>query len=316
MERRFSRRRAATSMAALAVLAATVTGCGADDAASTGGGAPAATPAAGGEVVLPIDAYALTTVDVGRLGHARTLLAGDCMRRFGFTFDAQAVEADLRDQVKDVGLHGNLRRYGVTDDAVATRYGYHLASTVEAPAAATGEARSDHGLGQLTAAKEAVLFGTTADGKALAQVGGQQVPRGGCLGEARTRIADAGQLGESAVVSRISAESFQRSLNDPAVTAAIGRWSACMKAQGHSYPSPLEVAATFDLENPTVAAKEVATARADVACKRQVDLVTVWTRFEETYQKSQIEKHAQELQRLKADRAEQLKRVSAVVTGG
>jgi hypothetical protein len=315
--KRHSFRRTVTTAIAIAVFLGAVTGCGSDgDEATTAVPTPSAS-AAGGEALLPINAYTLTTLDIGRMGRARTLLAGSCMRRFGFEFDPQGAGPDGgQSQVKDVGVYGNLRRYGVTDPAAAARYGYHLASTVTGEGSASTLSRSDHGLGELTSAKQAVLFGKTADGKALTQVGGRPLPDGGCLGEARSKIATAGELTEAAVVSRISAESFQRSRNDPAVVAAIGQWSACMKSKGYTYPNPLEAAGAFDLDNPTVQVKETATAKADVECKRQVKLVDVWTAFEVRYQKSQIEQHAEELQRIRAERDEQIKRVSEIVSAG
>lgn len=316
---RSSGRRTLPCAVALTMLLGAVVACGADDGGGTpDGSARPGNPTADAvdEIVLPIDAYALSTVEVGQMGRVRMLLAGECMRGFGFDFDARSVGADdSQSRVQDVGTHGNRRRYGVTEEAVAARYGYHLASTVAGDKPA-GKRQSDHGFGEMTAAKEAVLFGRRADGKALTEVSGRQVPAGGCFGEASSKISNTGELAEAVVVSRIASESFERSLNDSAVTAAISKWSACMKAKGHTYPNPLDAAGAFDLDTPTVPVKEITAAKADVQCKREVGLVDTWMGFETRYQKAEIEKHAEELRAIKSERAKQMKRIAEILALG
>jgi hypothetical protein len=325
------RPRAAACLSTMLAALFMITACSSADRAQPGetgtvppGLAGPSAPAEG-ELTFSIDEYVPTVAERAQLGQARTLLIGKCLRRFGFAFDSAAATAKaeraLDNDVKDLGLRGNKRRYGVLTEQAATRYGYHLESTVDGTADKLAKGGADpHGFGQLTPAMQAVLTGKTAEGQRPPPVNGVEVPEGGCEGEANAKLAEAGgppSFNLPVLVSKIRADSFTASLTDPGVTAAFAAWSACMRAKGYDYPMPLEVARDFDVENtPAVSPAETATALADVTCKKETKLVDVWFGFESRYQQAQIERNAEELKRIKEENAARMKVVVDVVSAG
>jgi len=317
------------------VLSGLVTGCtaepregggGAGRAGQVGQGAapggkptPSASPAAG-EMVLPIDAYGVRIAERTQLGRARTVLIGQCVRRFGFSFDAAAgaagSEQAAQNDVKDLGVYGNKRRYGVTSAAVAAKYGYHLESVVDRTAPGDERKEDPHGFGRMTPALQAVLRGKTASGARPPAVDGQQVPPKGCMGEAETKLAEAGappSFNMAELVGKIRADSFAASLTDPKVTATFAKWSACMRGKGYDFPMPLEASRDFDLEGRGVTPREIATAKADVACKEQTDLIEIWYGFESRYQQKQIDRQVEELEQIKKEHAARMRVVAEIL---
>lgn len=297
---------------------------GGDDRTAAPPTLPAGPPARG-EPVLPIDAYAVSTADEGKLGRARTLLVGQCLRRFGFPFDAagRAARDDqaTQNRIKDFGVYGNKRRYGVATMEAAERYGYHLDSVVDGtalPAPVKG-ARDAHGFGELTPAMSVVLRGKTADGKRPPAVDGQEVPEGGCMGEATAKLAAAGgpaSFNESELVSKIAADSFNRSLTDPEVTKAFSDWSACMKGKGYHYATPRDAGREFDIKKRAVPPQETAVAKADVSCKQETNLIGTWSSFETRYQQKEIDRNVEELQAIKTRHEARMRQVAAVIANG
>ncbi|MFE9687866.1 hypothetical protein [Streptomyces sp. NPDC006285] len=85
----------------------------------------------------------------------------------------------LRDlSVQDSGVYGNKRRYGVTDGAVATRYGYHLPSTVE-----RAKDRDKRAAPERT---RALSFLVALNGsERVIELNGRVLPGGGCVADAR-----------------------------------------------------------------------------------------------------------------------------------
>ena len=302
-----------------------VTGCSADekptandrDGQRQGDG----TSASADDLVLPIDAYGLTTEEAGALARARELLVGDCLREYGFTVDSAAAvarsERSARLMIDSFGLHGNKRRYGVVSMEVANKYGYHLPAKVEGGAGApiTKKDADIYGSGPMTPAKEMVLSGRpTAGSASLPEVNGKRVPPTGCIGKADSQIAKTGSTGQADLVARIRAESFDSSVVDPAVTKAIGTWSECMKVKGYDVKRPEDATGAFKDTAP-VTAREIAMAQADVTCKQSTGLVEAWRNVEIEYQKRKIESHAAELQAIKDSNADQLRRASEALAG-
>jgi hypothetical protein len=245
-----------------------------------------------GDFVLPADTYAFTLPEIGRIDLAKQLLIGRCMQRLGYRFDAAAARRDIaagnRNTVTDLGWYGNHRRYGVTDPAVAARYGYHL----ETPGLGGGQAAP--GLGAVTAAMRRSLTGS-------------------CTPEATSALSPDGVVAESDVVADVSARSFRDSMQDPAVLAAFGQWSRCMGAKGYRYPAPAQAGAEFDVDNLRIPAAEIAAAEADVACKQQTHLIDVWHGFEVRYQQDRIADERTAFDRAKRDHDAQMRRVDQVI---
>ena len=272
------------TLACTLVLLAVTAGCSAV-AGPSGGPVPSDHPAAGapGEVFLPINAYMLTLPQLGQLQRARDLLVARCLRRFGYSLDA-APDAEWQSQVADFGIYGNLRRYGIAEPATASRYGYHLPST---------------------------LAGATATPAASAPARSPQLE--GCRTRADAELSPTGRLGQDTFVSGMSTASYTWSLRDRQVIAGIQAWVECMAARGFRYDSPADAGASFEVDSPAVSPAELAVARADAACKQRVGLVKTWRDEEARYQRTQIAHQSKRLRRVLDNNAVQLTRSGRVL---
>jgi hypothetical protein len=259
---------------------------------------PAGAPPPHDDFVLPADAYAFTVPETSRIDLARQLLAGRCMERFGYAFDANAarevIDRGGRATVADLGYYGNERRYGVTDPAIATRYGYHLVSHVTGTAVAV-DADAAPGLGRLSATMKTVLSG--------------------CAREAADALSTDGVLGEADAVADLGGQSYRDSFADPAVVAAFHRWSVCMRGEGYPYRTPREAGAEFDVNSATVPPREIAAAEADAGCKQRTQLVGVWHGYEVAVQDARIKADPATFQRAKEAHDVRMKRVADVLAG-
>jgi hypothetical protein len=94
-------------------------------------------------------------------------------------------------------------------------------------------------------------------------------------------------LPDELLAQRLSLDSYGRSRQDPQVQAVTRQWSRCMAARGYAYPGPLDPPADRRFRGP-VSATEIATAAADIACKRRTNLLGVWSAVETAYQLPQI----------------------------
>jgi hypothetical protein len=256
---------------------------GACSLGSTGAEPRSAGPA---DIILPIDSYALTGVEMADLLRARELLVAECLREAGRSFDLPEAlaspEGSARKEVADFGLHGNARRYGIVTMEHADRYGYHLTS----------------GAPQQPSMKKPDIDNVEQR----------------CADQATSDIAEGGPFGDAELVRKIDARSFEDAIADPKVRNAFGRWSDCMKAIGHHGVTPTDVSARFDLTTPGPTADEIATARADVSCKQETGLVDVWRDVDAARQQEWITRHADELRKIKEDRDALMRRVVDILS--
>jgi hypothetical protein len=117
---------------------------------------------------------------------------------------------------------------------------------------------------------------------------GKPVPEGGCMGEARRALVRDGAVGEAEPVRRIDTASVLRAMEDPRVRSAFDQWSACMEKRGHAYDDPWQAINDKAFRGPGVTPREIATAVADVACKRETNLVGVWYAVDAAYLSRQL----------------------------
>jgi hypothetical protein len=252
---------------------------------------PIKTITSGSEVTLPLDAYRFTQKEYITVRRAAWRLVRDCVRRFGgdYTLPNAMVVADVPRLE-----HDNARRYGLFDAASATARGYNLPAEELPP-------DREKGGGWNPSDTEKMLVRGVAAGSANIPMDtqGKPLPSGGCSGEADRMLAQgAAQPADDSLADRLSVESHQRSEADSRVREAVQKWAECMKRSGYSYTSIWE---PNDKKWPDPAGnEEIATAKADVACKAETNLVGVWMAVELAYQNRAIEQHAQELTALQA----------------
>lgn len=249
-------------------------------------------------LVLPIEPYLFTNRQMAGILRARQALVVPCMRRFGIDWPVSGSTPDAgTGTAAGMKNAANMsRRYGITDPADAARYGYHLAPDARQLTTKDSSARPPN------ADTLAVLTGRTAEGApAPARHHGRAIPEGGCQGQATARISGAPhRLGNDQLASEINVVSYQRSTTDPRVTSVFRAWSACMRERGYSYAAPTEAPGKdprFTGPEPTRA--EIALARADVACKRDTNVIGVWFTVDAAYQRQMMASKSGELARVK-----------------
>lgn len=246
---------------------------------------------------LPLEAYAWTDAEERTKRRGEDQLAAACMRGFGFDLEPRPLyrgDKALRDA----------NRYGVTETATASRFGYH-----PDPAARGSVPKESY-----SPAESLVLFGPQ-DGQQAEKQNGKAVPKGGCWGKSLRDLAAKGpevQPDKEEFADQLAGYTWQESQKDSRVKKAFAAWSACMKKSGYSYAQPM--AAVEDKrfsQASSASAEEIRVAEADVACKRKHNVIGTWYAVELAYQDRAIEKNQQLLNTLKDRKVAILKAAAA-----
>lgn len=255
---------------------------------------------------LPMDAYEYTPEQNAHLQAAIYTLVNGCMRQLGYS---AAYPTHL-----NASPPRNAFRYGPVTDAQAD-HGYRWMLEQAGSDGAGGVAP--------TPAEYAALLGRTAEGGNSKGGSGETVPAGGCLGAAYRRLdSDGGLVDLPPLVREISDDSYALSQTAPQVRSAFHAWSTCMAKAGYDYGDPtapgrdtglVGAAQTGTSPIPPPSAREVAVARADVACKREGDLVSIWSSVERAMQDDAIAKHARELEPVPQEITRSMRNVSSVL---
>ncbi len=249
-------------------------------------------------LALPIEPYLFTNRQMADVLRARQALVVPCMRRFGFAWPASDPERnDSAGTVPGMRNAANLdRRYGITDPALAARHGYHFA-----PGSRQRDPQDSTSASRPNTDALAVLTGRTGDGTpAPARYHGRAVPEGGCQGQASTRLAGDRPLGNDQLANEINVVSYQKSQADPRVRSVFRAWSACMRKHGYSYAAPTDAPGKDPrFTGPAPTRQEIALAEADVACKRQTNVIGVWFTVDAAHQRQMMASKGPELARAK-----------------
>ncbi|MER6064675.1 hypothetical protein ABT167_26580 [Streptomyces sp. NPDC001792] len=295
------RRTTLAVFAVLAALSSTVTGC-----TSAPPNPPAQRNAAAPRVGavpmldstrdqrLPIEKYLISPQENARIEGARSALMTSCMKRFGFDFRPET--PDYRQKWNQTA-----HRYDPTDAALAAARGYHGSQRgtqneshpSRTPLTPGMEAVLGHGLNAPTPPGAAT---PPADGK----YHGIPIPKGGCMGEAEGKLtAGGGIIQDSTTAIDINFNDYVRSMADTRLKAAFAAWSACMKAKGFSYPTPEAAVKDPAWNSPKPSKHELATASADVACKRKNNVVGTWFAVEAAYEERDIQTDIKKMTRIR-----------------
>jgi hypothetical protein len=236
------------------------------------------------EIVLPIDAYIEDRKQRVLIKRAAWTLVKKCTERFAIEYTLP-LDLLLRGTVEDRLKNG--RRYGVSDLQSVSKYGYNE------PPETRPVVSNDNGSGWNPSETEMlILRGPTGGAASPKDVNGNPLAEGGCEVEADRKLAEA--EGNSAPAApdlslpgRLSIESFKLAERDSRVQAAMKGWSDCMARSGFKYKSIWDPHDTAWPDGPSSA--EIATAKADVECKKQVNLLGIWYATESAYQKQKID---------------------------
>jgi hypothetical protein len=249
---------------------------------------------------LPLDAYQLDPAQETLVDQALDKVEKACLRRFGF-------EPRWAAPVVPSGPEGQVayrpRWFGIGVESEIDRYGYH-------PAPDDIDARRAAAAAEM--AKYPKVMFDIDEGSLNGDYNGVAVPKKGCRGEAYRAVygsddklggppgSQQGAADPSAKAGNFPVEAQTRSEQDPRLVAAFGTWSSCMADQGYQYKTPRD-ANNDELwwKTDTATAKEIQTAKADLACRRQQNLVGLWYAVTIAYQNQIIEQNAAYLAEVK-----------------
>ncbi|MEV4807390.1 hypothetical protein AB0K18_45985 [Nonomuraea sp. NPDC049421] len=212
---------------------------------------------------LPFDAYKRTEADIERAERAVDVLTSTCLKQKGYDRASlppiPVVEAP------------NRRRYGVIEPVVAEQAGYQAPYTT----AEKERERADRARGGPRTRKE-------------------QSAANDCIQRSTARVYVT--AADSPLLTRLEREIFEQTrAKDARVRSAFEAWRSCLRTRGQKdYPDPLAAAADERWQDPSTAEAETAAAVADVACKKQTNLVTIWSDAERKLQTAALKEHATE----------------------
>ncbi|MBT2476779.1 hypothetical protein [Streptomyces sp. ISL-94] len=323
MHRRSSRAKFRTcarrrSAAAAAVLLTAVFLAGCSGTGDAQGGEPKLGPVevdpATATLSLPRDAHTGTEAERIRMGQVQQTLVFRCMARYGFTYEgvksAEAGGGGAEDR------HEYL--FGLADPAFAAAHGYDKSAGGGTPSKPPAPQLSDSAYVVMNGEQPGSQGGKIPDAKTeeeAAQVdsgltaAGQKVPAGGCGREGYRKLyAPTKDSVDLLFTFGLASEAHDRSKQDSRVVKVLKQWSACMDKSGYSgIDTPYDVVEKLGLEGDRSGPKAVTAANADVACKREVDLVGIWAAVEKAYQERLVEEHAETLALYKKQREARFK---------
>ncbi|GHB64447.1 hypothetical protein GCM10010306_067420 [Streptomyces umbrinus] len=303
---------------AAVALSAALAGCAEGQAAEPGPTVSGPPPVTGvptmlevGSLVLPIEPYLFTDRQVARLFRARAVLTASCMERFGHRWP---VPTETAPDTGTLNPANTAHRYGITDARLAARYGYH-------PAPGSAPSRSkEKSEGPNPGPEEMLLLtglrddGTPAGKDEL----GRAIPAGGCQGEATAALSgDPEKIGNRELVGTINIGSYSDSQKDPRVVEVFRAWSRCMKRHGHQYADPTQAPGKDpEFTGPKATRAEIALAGTDVRCKRETNVVGVWSSVDAAYQRRAMSSKTRELAAIKRDIRRQVTNADRVLRTG
>ena len=246
----------------------------------------------------PLANFQLTPRQEAQQEYLNQRLERDCMRRFGFDFLPGL--RDQTDQAVAISAEFASRRYGITDPALAARFGYRLSTATGGP----GAPQSVNDLPRPALAALTGRAGAPAD-----------TPVGGCAGAAARAlgISDRSSTGAQTVTG-IGRTAFTSAQADPKVRAAFTAWARCMADQDHPYTDPYQAAADPRWQDGAAPSDlQLAVARVDLDCKAATNLVGIAFAVEAGYQVTGISHNARALERVRADLATQVQRLTTLL---
>ncbi|MFE9855276.1 hypothetical protein [Streptomyces sp. NPDC005780] len=305
---------AATCLVSAAVLA--LSGCAGDEPAADGAGKE---PAIGSIAKLssteglkfPVAAYEVTSDQQYQVKKAQDRLIEQCMKRYGFDYVRPAPTPPSRNDAssrvyglasaKDAAQFGYASPRRATDPAPAKRQpaaplsrtgqtvlnGVDLVAEAEAKKAGKAAAPTNEPKSQSEAEK--------APGSGI-MVNGKEVPVGGCGRESALKLfaPDPGAV-DILFVFNLGGEAESRALEDSRVRKATAKWSRCMADSGFTTSSPDNVQPDLGLEGKLSSPEAITIAKADVACKTEVNYIGIRYAVQTAYERLLVEEHAETL---------------------
>ncbi|TWG04974.1 hypothetical protein [Streptomyces brevispora] len=265
---------------------------------------------------LPLDAYDATREETDALQQGQGVLISRCMERFGFRYSLPPRP------VSATTGGANARIFGVVDASEAARYGYNVPGDARAPER-TPES--------LTASEELALHGAPdltptdmpksqaeaeKEGGGKQRINGRSVPVGGCGREAFLKLyAPEPNAVDALYVFNLKSQAESRAREDSRTKTVNKYWSDCMARKGHTVSDPMNATTELGIPDDALASPAAITAaKADVRCKKEVNLVGVYFAVQSAYQKRQIDKNSETLDLAKKQLKNRLKLTASLIS--
>ncbi|MER7795049.1 hypothetical protein [Streptomyces sp. NPDC097640] len=247
---------------------------------------------------LPLDGYRLSTEESKRFGKAQRLLAQRCMIRLGFT-DFPADPKPPRSYASSLlTISGTSTSLGPLDLDQAKRWGYGWEPKRRKALVPTGRAMTD--------AEYAALYGMSTSGAAPK---GSKSSERGCSGRANEQllkgVADSRRMWT--LPAAHDADLRKAVQKDRQVRRAFATWSACVVDKGGKrFADPMAAYSDKGWRrgkdgNTAHTRREVATAVADIECKREHNTLGVWWAVLAEHQRSDIRRNKHEYDAVRGD---------------
>ncbi|THA72810.1 hypothetical protein E6P78_01330 [Streptomyces sp. A0958] len=265
---------------------------------------------------LPLDAYDATREETEALQEGQGVLISRCMERFGFRYSLPARPAS------PASGRQSARIFGVVDPDEAARYGYSVPGEERAPARTSP---------RLTASEEIALNGAPdlkptdmpksqaeaeKKGGGKERINGRAVPVGGCSREAFLKLyAPEPNAVDAIYVFNLKAQAESQAREDSRTKTVNTSWSDCMARKGHTATDPMNATTELGIADDALASPAAITAaKADVGCKKEVNLVGVYFAVQSSYENRLIDKNAETLDLAKKQLSDRLKLAASLVS--
>ncbi|MFI6687008.1 hypothetical protein [Streptomyces sp. NPDC050485] len=250
---------------------------------------------------LPLDAYTLNQQQYLDTLNAQRVLARRCMTPYGIDWHGSDVvdPAPVGQKLATLFL--------IVDENRAAQYGYH------SPDDHSKDGKKSSTGNDPTPVEKSVFNGTYKG----PEINGHSVPKGGCNAVVEAELTKGGAAGVGIFdAANVMLGPYQQSKSDSRVEDAFGAWSTCMKAKGYAYKSPNDAVNDPAWRSPQPSPTETATARADVACKQQTNVVGIWWAVLTAYENRYIDQHAEDLTKVKRQVDATLRNSASILARG
>lgn len=226
-------------------------------------------------LVLPLDSYQVSPANLPLSTKVERILTQRCLQRFGLSYTLPTLP-----NTQSLG-----RRYGLWDTAAAKTWGYHVPP--------------DPPEDDINADPPAQVV-TVLTGRGRSSYAGQTIPEGGCVGEARRKLAEGlPQVNNEFLGYQLANDSINRTENDSRARKVFDDWSTCMKLAGFDYSEPRKAINDPEFGTAKPTDHEILVAVADTKCKQATGLINLMATLETAYQKRTLEQSAEALRAMK-----------------
>ncbi|MFF5045018.1 hypothetical protein [Streptomyces nigra] len=267
------------------------------------------------DLTLPLEAYMASYEDQVTVEQAANELQQSCMKDYGIDLTLPRAGANPPPSDNDANIE---RRYGITDRAEAEKYGYelppalqeHTRQTMRDLSGVEVEVLTGHTKPELSQAHEGVKTGSAFTGPgqtkpARAEYNGKKLRTGGCIGWSKAQLGV--QEADPTFVAQLAGDSLVQSMQDDKVIKAIAAWSSCMDGKGHTgLADPYKAMDQGVTHDGKPSQESIALALDDIDCKKQTELVKIWSDVETAIQDKQIADNKSQLTGIKEQHGKEI----------